>query len=117
MSKAGSTILAFLSGAAIGAGAGLLYAPEKGEKTRKRLNAEANKTKEKLQKQWEETSSNVNANAKKTLAEIEEKLDKALSSASTKADDIIVSLQNRLEELREQNKKLQAEVKSKKSAK
>ena len=35
--ESGSVLLALLTGAAIGAGVGILYAPEKGEKTRKKL--------------------------------------------------------------------------------
>ena len=40
MSKAGNTILALITGAAIGAGLGLLYAPESGDKTRKKISSE-----------------------------------------------------------------------------
>ncbi len=107
MSKAANTIIAFLSGAAIGAGVGLLYAPEKGEETRRRLSNEANNASRKAKQKWTETSAEINAKTKKTLAEFEEKLDETLSAASYKADDIIVSLQQKLDELREQNKKLQ----------
>ena len=37
MSKTSNTILALVTGAAIGAGLGLLYAPESGDKTRKKI--------------------------------------------------------------------------------
>src|SRR5699024_4136196 len=107
MAKSSNIVLAFLSGAAIGAGVGLLYAPEKGEETRKRLSNEAGKAKDVVKEQWDKTSGNISKTTKKMLSEFEEKLDSALSSASYKADDIIVSLQKRLDELREQNKKLQ----------
>lgn len=107
MSKAANTMIAFLSGAAIGAGVGLLYAPEKGVDTRRRLSDGANSASKKAKEKWTETSAEINAKTKKTLAEFEEKLDETLSAASYKADDIIVSLQQKLDELREQNKKLQ----------
>ena len=41
MANTGSTLLALVTGAAIGAGIGLLYAPDKGEKTRKKLKKDA----------------------------------------------------------------------------
>lgn len=37
MANTGSTLLALITGAAIGAGVGLLYAPDSGEKTRKKF--------------------------------------------------------------------------------
>ena len=36
-SNTGQTLLALLTGAAIGAGIGILYAPDKGSKTRKQI--------------------------------------------------------------------------------
>ena len=42
----GNILLAVLTGAIIGAGAGILYAPDKGEKTRKKIKKNALKTKE-----------------------------------------------------------------------
>lgn len=46
-SNTGQTLLALLTGAAIGAGIGILYAPEKGEKTRKNISKEAQKAQKK----------------------------------------------------------------------
>lgn len=113
MSKASQTILAFISGAAIGAGVSLLYAPEKGEETRKRLSKETGLAREKAKAQWDETYANVNRSTRKILAELEEKINQSLSSASSKADDLIASTQKRLDELRAQNKKLQKTQKDK----
>src|SRR5690625_2922295 len=107
MSKTRYNILAFLSGAAIGAGIGLLYAPEKGEKTRKIISDEEEKTKDKVKTQWDKTSANLSESAKKTLSEMESKLDHTLSVASDRAEDLLTSLQKRLDELREQTKNMQ----------
>ena len=46
MSKTSNTILALVTGAAIGAGLGLLYAPESGDKTRKKISKNAKEVKE-----------------------------------------------------------------------
>src|SRR5699024_1177007 len=110
MSNSSNTFFAFLSGALLGAGAALLYAPEKGEETRRRLSEEAGKARIKAKAQWDETSSNLNESTRKILNELEEKLNQSLSSASLKADNLIAATQKRLDELREQNKKLQAQI-------
>jgi len=110
MSKESNTLFAFLSGAAIGAGLGLLYAPEKGEDTRKRLSDEAGKATDKMKKQWSETSSSLSGSAKSAKADFDAKLDETLSSASYKADDVIVALQKRLEELREKNENFRSKT-------
>jgi len=115
MANAGKSFLAFISGAALGASIGLLYAPEKGEKTRKRLNSEADKAKDKFKEQWGKTSSNLSDSARRAKSEFDGKLEETLASASHKADDVIVSLQKRLDELREKNKKLQKQQNTGKS--
>lgn len=104
MANTGNTILALLTGAAIGAGVGLLYAPDKGENTRKKLNKEAQKAKGKLDKQVKETTTNLNKSAQKAKLDFEKKLDSTLSSASYKADDILVAMESKLEELRKKKR-------------
>lgn len=104
MSKTSNSIAAFLSGAAIGAGVALLYAPEKGEVTRKRIGEKADKAKDSAKDQWLKTSSNLSESTQKAKNDFGNKLDDVLSSASYKADDIIYSLEKRLAELRKKNK-------------
>ncbi|MBO9640954.1 YtxH domain-containing protein [Siphonobacter aquaeclarae] len=50
MSKSTRTLLAFLTGAAVGASIGILYAPDKGENTRDRLAFRLSKYREQLQR-------------------------------------------------------------------
>jgi len=48
MNRSEKTFLAFLIGAAAGVTAGFLFAPDKGEKTRRKLSRKANQVKEEL---------------------------------------------------------------------
>lgn len=105
MSKTGNTILALVTGAAIGAGLGLLYAPESGDKTRKKISKNAKEAKKKLEKQIQETSDNLSASAKQAKKSFDHKLEDTLKTASSKADDILVTMEKKLEELRKKNAK------------
>ncbi|HKJ48505.1 MAG TPA: YtxH domain-containing protein [Christiangramia sp.] len=107
MASTGNTLLALITGAAIGAGVGLLYAPDSGEKTRKKLKSDAQKAQDNLNKRYHETSSNLSEKAKKARVDFEVRLEETLSSASHKADDILAAMETKLEELRKQNAKLQ----------
>src|SRR6056297_360139 len=111
MANSGSTFLALLTGAAIGAGLGMLYAPDSGEETRRKLGENARKTQDDLNRRYRETSSNLNSKAKKAKMDFEDRLEETLSSASFKADEILSSLESKLEELRKQNAKFQKERK------
>ena len=71
MANTGSTLLALITGAAIGAGVGLLYAPDSGEKTRKKLKDESKKAQDKLNKKYTETSSNLTEKAKQARVDFE----------------------------------------------
>jgi gas vesicle protein len=106
-SHTGQTLLALLTGAAIGAGIGILYAPDKGSKTRDKLSKETKKAQKKLNKQIQETTSNLSSKAQKARLSFEQKLEDTLSSASYKADDILLAMEDKLEALRKQNAKLQ----------
>lgn len=111
MANTGSTLLALITGAAIGAAAGLLYAPDSGEKTRKRLGEDAKKAQDQFNRKYQETSSNLSTKAKKARMDFETRLEETLSSASYKADEILAAMETKLEDLRKQNAKLQREAK------
>ena len=107
MANKGTGLIALLAGAAVGAAAALLYAPESGEKTRKKLSKQAKKTQADIEKSTRETYNNLAGKATDLKGTISERLDKALSSASYKADDAIKALEDKLEQLRSKNAKLQ----------
>jgi gas vesicle protein len=109
-SNTGQTLLALLTGAAIGAGLGILYAPDKGSKTRNKISKETKKAQKKLQKQIKETQSTLSEKAQQARLSFNEKLEDTLSSASYKADDILLAMEDKLEALRRQNAKLQKET-------
>lgn len=111
MSKSSNTLLALVLGGAIGAAAGILYAPDKGEKTRKDLSKKARKQQEKLTKQLKETQATLVDNAQKAKLTFEEKLNDTISTASYKADDVISTLETKLADLRSKNAKLHTEAK------
>ncbi len=118
MAKTGNTLVALVAGAAIGVAAGMLYAPDSGEKTRKKLkkkakkaqadlDAQARKAYDQLATEASKLTGTVNTKASELKGSVSDRLETALSSASYKADDAIVALENKLEQLRAQNAKLQ----------
>lgn len=109
MASTGNTFLALITGAAIGAGLGLLYAPDSGEETRKRLRKDAQDAQDRFNKRYNETTSNLSDKAKKARRDFEDRLEDTLSNASYKADEILAAMEHKLEELRKQNAKLQKE--------
>jgi gas vesicle protein len=111
MANSGSTFLALLTGAAIGAGLGMLYAPDSGEETRRKLGENARRTQDDLNRRYRETSSNLSQKAKKAKMDFEDRLEETLSSASYKADEILSSLEAKLDELKKQNAKFQKDKK------
>ena len=115
MANTGNTLLALITGAAIGAGIGLLYAPDTGENTRKKLKKDAQDAQDKFNKRYNETTSNLSEKAKKARLDFEHRLEDTLNSASHKADDILLAMENKLEELRKQNAKLQKDKPGKSS--
>ena len=115
MANKGSTFLALLTGAAIGAGVGMLYAPDRGEDTRRRIGDNARRAQDNLNRQYREKSSNLTEQAKRARLDFENRLEDTLSSASYKADEIIDGLEAKLEELRRQNSKFQKSDKKNKS--
>ncbi len=108
MSKdSGSIMLALLTGAAIGAGVGILYAPDKGDKTRGKISKQARKTRDEIASRISHATDELTKTAEAKKIDFEAKLDKTISNMSYKADDIILGLEKKLEDLRKKNAQLQ----------
>ena len=103
----GSVLLALLVGAVIGAGAGILYAPEEGAKTRQKLRDKAKEASDDVSSRMDELREELSKSAQEQKAEFDKKLEETISKMSYQADDIIAGLEQKLEELRKKNAQFQ----------
>ena len=103
----GNTLLAILTGAAIGAGIGILFAPDKGSKTREKMKDGFEDVKNELKHKLDIAS--VELKDKFTVAkfDLEETYQELVSNMSHKTEDVISFLEEKLAELKRQNAKLQ----------
>ena len=107
--SSGNVLLALLTGAVIGAGVGILYAPDEGKKTRKKLKRKAREAKDEINTRLSSAKEQLAETAEAKKADFERKLDDTISNMSYKADDIITTLEAKLEDLRQKNAKFQKE--------
>jgi gas vesicle protein len=108
MSKnTGNTILAILTGAAIGAGVGILFAPDKGSQTRVKIKEGYKDAQKDLEKKYKELSEEVKTKFSSSKVDFEGSYDDLLSSMSHKTEDVITFLENKLAELKQKNARLQ----------
>lgn len=90
------SILALLAGAAIGVGLGILFAPDKGSKTR-----------EKIKTGFDDLKDEAKEKFSGSKEELKEAVDNLLSKSSYKTEEAITFLEEKLAELKKQNAKLQ----------
>jgi gas vesicle protein len=90
------SILALLAGAAIGVGLGILFAPDKGSKTR-----------EKIKTGFDDLKDEAKEKFSGSKEELKEAVDNLLSKSSYKAEEAFTFLEEKLAELKKQNAKLQ----------
>lgn len=103
----GSVLLALLTGAAIGAGVGILYAPDKGTKTRKKIKKKAKAASEDISDRLSKATEELTKTAQTQKEDFERRLDESISNMSYKADDIIAGLERKLADLKKKNAQLQ----------
>lgn len=102
----GNVLLALLTGAAIGAGIGILYAPEKGIETRHKIKRKVEDTSHDLAERVSHAKDELTKTANEKKDAFDRKLDEAISTMSYKADDIIDKLERKLEDLKAKNAQL-----------
>ncbi|PQJ77448.1 YtxH domain-containing protein [Polaribacter glomeratus] len=107
MSNSSNTIVGLLAGTVIGATLGILFAPDKGTKTRRRISDEALSVKGRIVETASEFSDKVSSSVSSKKETLDAQLENVVSNVSHKAEDVISTLEKKLHELKEKNKKLQ----------
>ena len=105
--NSGNTLLALLTGAAIGAGIGILLAPDKGSVTREKIKYGFEDVKNELKYKLENASLEMKDKFSSAKFDLEETYQELVSDMSYKTDDVISFLEEKLAELKRQNAKFQ----------
>jgi len=105
--NAGNSVLALLLGAAIGAGVGILFAPEKGSKTRENIKDGFDDVKDNLKHKFDDVKHQMKNKFSGAKYDLDETYEELVSSMSHKTEDVISFLETKLADLKEQNAKLQ----------
>ena len=106
-SKTGNSVLALLAGAAIGVGLGILFAPDKGSKTREKMKDGFDDLKDQAKSKWDSLEEETKEKFSKSKEDLIETVEDLLSNSSYKAEEAITFLEEKLAELKKQNAKLQ----------
>jgi gas vesicle protein len=107
MSQNGNSIIALFAGAAIGVAFGILYAPDKGSKTREKIKDKFDDLKDQAQARMDFLDNETKERFSDKKEELKEKVEDFLSDTSYKAEEAITFLEEKLAELKKQNAKLQ----------
>ena len=107
MSNNSNTALGILAGAAIGALAGILFAPDKGSNTRRRIAEQAAATQESLKENALDLKERVSETVAVQKENLGTRVENLVSDVSYKTEDVITTLEAKLKELKAKNKQLQ----------
>jgi gas vesicle protein len=105
--RSSDSILALLAGAAIGVGIGILFAPDKGSKTREKIKNGFDDLKDEVKTKFNSAEEEAKEQFSQTKDELKETVENLLSKSSYKAAEAITFLEEKLAELKKQNAKLQ----------
>lgn len=103
----GTLLIGILAGAAVGAGLGMLYAPNKGSKTRGKIKNAVKDTTHDVSDWLKNAKDDLARSARDNKEAFDEKLENTLSNMSHKAEHIITNLEHKLETIKKKNSQLQ----------
>lgn len=107
MSNSTNTLLGIITGTAIGAAVGILFAPDSGVNTRRKIKTQALDAKDSLAESAIDLRNQIAETAAVKKDNLDAQLDSLVTNVSYKADDVISTLEKKLAELKAKNKKLQ----------
>ncbi len=98
--KIGNAAAAIIVGAAIGTAMGVLFAPDKGSSTRRKIKDGIDKSSEDLKNTFSELTERLKLKASRAKMDLESTFDELLADVDTKKEDVIATLEKKLEELK-----------------
>lgn len=104
-SKTSNSVIALLAGAVIGVGLGILFAPDKGSKTREKMKEGFDDLKDQANSKWNSLEEETKEKFSKTKDDLIETVEDLLLNSSYKAEEAITFLEDKLAELKKQNAK------------
>jgi len=107
MSTRNNSLVALLAGAAVGLGLGILFAPDKGSKTREKMKDGFDDLKDDVKSKFNNLENQAKENFTKSKDELKDTVEELLSHTSYKAEEAISFLEEKLAELKKQNAKYQ----------
>jgi len=102
-----NSILALLAGAVVGLGLGILFAPDKGSKTREKIKDGLEDLKDSAKSKLNSLERETKEKFSKTKDDLKDTVNDLLSDSSYKAEEAITFLEEKLAELKKQNAKHQ----------
>ena len=105
MSKIANTLLGLAAGSAVGVGWGILFAPDNGRNTRKKIKDSVSDKVDELKEQLESLTKNLRQKSLEIKGSLEEKIDNLLSESNYKSEDLISLLEEKLASIKKEAKK------------
>lgn len=107
MATKNNSFIALLAAAAVGLGLGVLFAPDKGSRTRQKIKDGFDDLKDEVKTKFNSLEGEAKEKFSKSKDELINTIDNLLSNSSYKAEEAITFLEEKLAELKKQNAKLQ----------